>query len=651
MTSMSMKTTNTNHEARPSRASGAIREAPGLRRLQLAITRVLIVLAMLVTVRYFYWRALHTMNPAAKWFFYLFLGAEVLNFLEAALFYFTTWKPAHHTAPPPLLNRSVDVFIATYNEPVSILRDTVVCAVSMRYPHKTYILDDGNRPEVRDLARQFGCGYIGRSERRHAKAGNLNNALKFTDGEFIVTLDADHVPTPELVDQLIGFFADPNVSIVQTSQDFYNMDSFQHVTDWRTWFGWQQQELFFSVIQPGKDGYDAAFYCGSPAIIRRKALEDVGGFATETITEDMHTGLRLQKKGWRVLYYNRTLARGLAPQTFTGFATQWLRWGRGAMQVLRRESPLFSKGLSFGQRVCYFASFYFYWMSYQKLIYVLTPIFCLLSGIFPLVAEPSLFVLYFGPYFILNILATVALQRGLRSFLLSEQFNLMKMHVLMKTIVGLFRREGEFSVTPKSRSGAPRWTEVWPQLAILMALGIALVVGAMRLGRAEPGYAFWALVVNLFWALFYLLLSAPVVWRAMVRKELRGSYRFPSRLDVPVRFDAVASNSVQVNGLAYARNLNRFGFSITRENAIPVETLLDIQLTIPGRSIRALGKVMWNEEYKFEGRTRVANGIRFEHIDPLDQDEISKYLFWEVAPRHGSLLRLTQATQTEELGA
>ncbi len=648
---MGVKTTNRNHEAPPSAPPAAAREAPGLRRFKVAITRLLIVLAVLVTVRYFWWRALHTLNPAAKWFFYLFLGAELLNFLEAALFYITTWKPTHHASPPALLGRSVDVFIATYNEPLSILRDTVVCAVSMHYPHKTYILDDGNRPEVRELARQFGCGYIGRSQRTHAKAGNLNNALQLTDSEFIVTLDADHVPTPELIDQLIGFFADPQVAIVQTSQDFYNMDSFQHVTDWRTWFGWQQQELFFGVIQPGKDGYDAAFYCGSPAMLRRKALAEVGGFATETITEDMHTGLRLQKKGWRVLYCNRTLARGLAPQTFTGFATQWLRWGHGAMQVLRRERPVFGKGLSFGQRVCYFASFYFYWMSYQKLIYILTPIFCLLSGIYPLVSEPALFVLYFGPYFLLNILATSVLQRGLRSFLLSEQFNLMKMHVLMKTIVGLFRSDSKFTVTPKSRSGAPRWTEMWPQMAILMALVVALIVGGLKLGRAEPGYQFWALVVNLFWAFFYLLLTAPVVWRALVRKELRGNYRFPSRLDVPVRFDSVASNGGPVSGLAYARNLNRFGFSITRESAIPVETLLEIELTVPGRAVRALGKVMWNEEYKFEGRKRVANGIRFEHIDPLDQDEISKYLFWEVAPRHGSLLRLTQATQTEEPNA
>jgi hypothetical protein len=182
-------------------------------------------------------------------------------------------------------------------------------------------------------------------------------------------------------------------------------------------------------------------------------------------------------------------------------------------------------------------------------------------------------------------------------------------------------------------------------------LVIAILVGAMRLSGAAPGYAFWALVVNIFWALFYLLLTAPVIWRAMVRKELRGTYRFPSRLDVPVRFDSTAANGVEVNGLAYARNLNRFGFSITRENAIPPDTLLEIELALPGHTVRALGKVMWNEEYEFEGRRRVANGVRFEQIDPLDQDEVSKYLFWEVAPRHGTLLRLTQTSQSEEPNA
>jgi cellulose synthase (UDP-forming) len=187
---------------------------------RLAFARLLVVLAIPFSLRYFYWRVGTTMNPVARWFFYLFLAAEMLNFIEALLFYFTAWKPAHHAVPAFLPGHTVDILIATYNEPVHLLRETLVCAVSVKYPHKTYILDDGNRAEVRALAAELGCSYITRENRIHAKAGNLNNALRQTDGEFIVTLDADHVPMPDLIDQLIGFFNDPKVAAVQTAQDF-----------------------------------------------------------------------------------------------------------------------------------------------------------------------------------------------------------------------------------------------------------------------------------------------------------------------------------------------------------------------------------------------------------------------------------------------
>ena len=142
------------------------------------------------------------MNPAARWFFWGFLIAEVLNFIEAALFYVTTWAPTRYVAPSALGNRSVDVFIATYNEPIELLRETVLCAVNMTYPHKTYVLDDGNRSEVRELARELGAEYMTRSDNTHAKAGNLNNAFAKTGGEFILTLDADHVPAPDLIEQV-----------------------------------------------------------------------------------------------------------------------------------------------------------------------------------------------------------------------------------------------------------------------------------------------------------------------------------------------------------------------------------------------------------------------------------------------------------------
>jgi len=613
--------------------------------------RVVIVFALIFTFRYFYWRISSTKNPAAVWFFYIFLAAEMLNFIEAALFYFTTWKPTHRISQPVITGKSVDIFITTYDEPVSLLRETVLCAVSVQYPHTTYLLDDGSRHEIEELARELGCKYISRTDRTGAKAGNLNNALKASGGEFIVTLDADHVPMPDLVDQLIGFFADPKVAIVQTTQDFYNLDSFQHLTHWESQRSWQQQELFFSVIQPGKDGYNATFYCGSPAMLRRKAIEDAGGFASESITEDMHTGLRLQKKAWTVLYYNRTVARGLAPQTYRGFATQWERWGRGAMQVLRSENPLFGRGLSFGQRLSYFASFYFYWMSYQKLIYIATPIFCLLSGIFPLVATPRTFAMYFLPYFILNIAATASLQGGLRGFWLSEEFNIIKMPVLMKTLMGLVRREATFKVTPKAQDTAAGWTEVWLQSLLLLGVITAVALGGWKLYHAPPGYFFWAIAVNVMWAAFYIGLLIPVIWRALRHQELRDSYRFPHRLDVPVLFGYDIPGGGRIVGRGFARNLNRNGFSLTQKSAMPQGAILAVEMSLPARTIHAHARVVRNKEF-FRGQNkRVASGLVFEQIDPADQDAISKHLFWEVAPRHGHILNLTRTSQTRSARA
>jgi cellulose synthase (UDP-forming) len=611
------------------------------------VRHALALLGMLAMVPYFYWRIFYTVNPAALWFFYLFLFAEGLNLLESILFYATTWKASTRVVQPPLRGRTVDVFVPTYNESAMLLRDTLVCALAIRYPHRTWVLDDGDRPEIRELADELGCEYLSRHERSHAKAGNLNAALARTTGEFVVVLDADHVPSPDIVDELIGFFADPKVAIVQAAQDFYNLDSFQHRTNWKARHAWQQQELFFGVIQPGKDALNAAYYCGSPAMLRRAALEEVGGFATETITEDIHTGLRLQRRGWEVAYINRTLARGLAPQTFIGFVTQWSRWGRGAMQVLRAENPVFRKGLHFGQRLCYFASLYFYWMSYQKLIYVVTPIFCLLTGIFPLVAVPKTYLLLFTPYLVLNVAASSVLQRGFRSFLTSEQFNVLKMPVLMGAMRGLFRTKSEFAVTPKSRAGAAHWTDVRLLLVVELAMLSSVGVGIWRLSHASAGYEFWAVIVNLAWAIFYFFLIGPLLVKALRQEELRVAYRFPGLLQVPVRFSYVNSKRTAVTDNAFARNLNRTGLSLTVTTAIPVGTLLDLELKLADRRILAAGEVVRSQAIDADGRRRHSNGVRFTRITEEDQDAIAKYLFWKVAERHGQMLHVTASSQAE----
>jgi cellulose synthase (UDP-forming) len=625
-------------------------QSPPLGPLRKIVARVLVVAALLLAIRYFVWRFTGTFNPAAAWFFWVFLAAELVGFVEIALFYLTTWPARKHTPQPPPVGKTVDVFIATYNEPVGLLRDTAVCALNMRYPHETWLLDDGNRPEVKLLAEELGCRYLGRVDRSHAKAGNLNNALKHSSGEFLITLDADHVPMPDMIEQLLGFFQEPRVAIVQANQDFYNLDSFQHETDWGDQAAWQQQELFFNVVQPGKDAFNAAMYCGSPAVLRRSALEDVGGFATETVTEDMHTGLRLQRRGWRVVYYNRTVARGLAPQTYAAYNTQWHRWGLGAMQVFRLERPLLGPGLSLGQRISYLASFYFYWSSVQKLFYLLVPFFCVVSGIFPLSAPPRTYLDYFVPYLLLNLMATALLQGGFLGFIRTERYNLIKLGSMIRSLSGLYRTKATFAVTPKARGTAAPWQRLRFHFVLIALLAAAVVVGAWRMSTAPEGFHFWAYTVNVGFALFFLWLLVPAVRLALTRKELRTTYRFPQRLDLPVRFRLMGSGQ-EAWAEAFARNLNRFGLSLTLDTELPQETRLELVMRIHDREIRAEGAIRWSEVFRVGRLVRVANGMRFDRISVEDQDAIARYLFWEVAPKHGELLTLTRNAQQGEVAA
>jgi cellulose synthase (UDP-forming) len=606
--------------------------------------RVVILLAVVASLRYFAWRVTDTMNPAVVWFFWLFLAAELIGFGEVLLFYLTTWRRRYHNPEPALPGRTVDVFIPTYNEPVALLRDTVVCAVSMRYPHTTWILDDGNRADVRALAEELGCRYLARGKRAHAKAGNLNHALAHSSGEFVVTLDADHVPQPDLIERLLGFFEKKKVAIVQVNQDFYNLDSFQHATNWEDRAAWQQQELFFNVIQPGKDALGAAMYCGSPAMLRRSALAEIGGFATETVTEDMHTGLRLQKRGWEVIYYNKTLARGLAPQTFEAYRTQWHRWGLGAMQVFRLERPFLGAGLSLSQRLSYLSSFYFYWTSVQKLFFLFIPVLCVATGVFPLLTDPRQYVEYFVPALVLNLVATISLQGGINGFVLTERYNLIKLGSMLRALSGLVRRQAQFKVTPKSKSGSATVRQVLPYLVAVGLLGFSVVAGGFRIVNADGPNELWAYAITVGFALFFLYLLVPVVALAFKRRELRTNYRFPERLDLPLRVRMAGSgNTAWIE--SYARNLNRFGLSITLDTGLVRNTDVDLEIRLPDRVVHAVASVRWANRLVLVKGTRFANGLRFDRISQDDQDAIARHLFWEIAPRHGEQLTMTHRSQ------
>lgn len=241
--------------------------------LRVLVFRIIALTSVALGLNYLYYRYTRSLNVNALWFAIPLLLAETYSFIDTLLFMFMMWRPALRSAPPTTPDHTVDVFITSYSEPVALVRQTAEAALRIRYPHNTYVLDDGNRPEMRTVCEEIGCGYITRGPEwqnrpRHAKAGNVNNALLQTTGEFVLILDADQIPEPEILDHTLGYFTDPKVAFVQTPQYFYNVPLGDP-------FG-SQAPLFYGPIQRGKDGWNAAFFCGSNAVLRREALLQLG---------------------------------------------------------------------------------------------------------------------------------------------------------------------------------------------------------------------------------------------------------------------------------------------------------------------------------------------------------------------------------------
>jgi cellulose synthase (UDP-forming) len=236
--------------------------------------RVLALLSVLLGVNYVAWRWLDSINWSAWWIAVPLVIAETYSLIDTILFAITMWRARERPAPASGPAGTVDVFVTTYDEPIEMVMATARAAKRIAYPHETWVLDDGARPELERAAHAAGIGYITRSpdwagKPRHAKAGNLNNALFRTEGEFLLILDADQIPDPAILDRTLGYFGDdPEVALVQTPQYFVNVDESDPLGS--------QAPLFYGPIQQGKDGWNAAFFCGSNAVLRREALMQLG---------------------------------------------------------------------------------------------------------------------------------------------------------------------------------------------------------------------------------------------------------------------------------------------------------------------------------------------------------------------------------------
>jgi len=456
------------------------------------------IAAVLALVVYLWWRIAATLpaggsNRSVAW---ILIGFEALPLLGLTVKSITLWS-IDAPAPPPVTaapnGLRVAVLIPTYNEPAEVIAPTIAASCALEPAHETWVLDDGDRPWVADMCVVMGARYVCRPVHDHAKAGNLNYALDLMAAEaaegarsidVIGVLDCDHVPLPTFLTATLGWFADERIALVQGPQSFYNAGAFDD--DGFT----GEQGLFFNVLMPARHHAGAGpFWCGSTSLLRVAALREVGGVATETITEDMHTTLKLIRAGWHTAYHHQTLALGLAPATPDQYLLQRRRWGMGAMQILVHDRLWAAKRWMSWRNFHEYLIGTLWWLEgFATLFAFAVPIAILLSGAETSTASPLVFLCAFVAMFSVRLWGAKQLLR--RQIRWSTAFALR----VFRVPIGLAcmwwlvtRKQLQFEVTPKGGSDARRRGRAPRVLHVLIATSaVILAVAAAGLAGVVP---------------------------------------------------------------------------------------------------------------------------------------------------------------------
>jgi cellulose synthase (UDP-forming) len=569
----------------------------------------------LLTIVYLYVR-IPLWNPDSPTLSTLLLAAELFGIFSLALHIFSTWALIDRRAPAPALGVTADLFITTWNEPVEMLRNTLLAAKSVKHAGTVWLLDDGAREEMKVLAAELGVAYLARNERTHAKAGNLNNALCHSTSDHVAIFDCDHAPSPDFLERTLGYFSDPRIAFVQTPQDFYNVDSFQHRGKRARQEVWHEQTLFYRVIQPGKDRWDAAFFCGSCAVVRRAALDAIGGFATGTITEDLHTSLKLHKNGWSSAYHAEALAFGLSPSDFDQYQTQRLRWAKGAMQVWRKEGFLFSAGLTLAQRLSYLASTATYFEGWQKGIVYFLPVVVILTGWMPITNVGPLFLMLFALWLLSGMMLNEMVSRGYAKTLWMEEYNFFRYFTFIRASLALvLPTDWRFTVTQKGRSGDRSWMmKLLPQIMLVMSAAVGAVLGTY-IYATQHHLTPSAFAVTLVFLAFDLILGARALsFAARHARQRRGSHRFLLPVPVTVTLDDRGQSRSTI-----AEEVSSDGMSLQSAENVASEDVRGV-LHLPNGDLPFQATV----RRKFsDGRI----ALEFRWPDPADADALNACLY------------------------
>lgn len=511
---------------------------------------VLFVISVTVSGRYLWWRCTSTIRPDSGIELFLaltLLFAEIYAFIVMVLGYFQVcWVLDRKPMPLPADRStwpSVDIFIPTYNESLEVIKPTVFAALNLDWPAdklRVHLLDDGSRDAFAVFAQSVGVNYIKRKDHNHAKAGNINHAMGLTNGEFIAIFDCDHVPSCDFLTSTIGWLVhDKKIALVQTPHHFYSPDPFEKNLHLEKGMP-SEDSLFHDFIQKGNDTWNAVMFCGSNAVMRRSALMQIGGIAVETVTEDAHTSLKLNRLGWKSAYVSRPVASGLSTESLSAHIGQRIRWARGMIQIFRLDNPFLGKGLSLPQRLCFFNAMVHFLHGLPRLIFLVAPLPYMFADIYVIYATAAAIFAYVIPHMVHAAITNQILQRGYRYPFLSGVYEaVLAWYILLPTTVALiFPHKGKFNVTAKGMTIDKKYVdwEISKPILVLIALNLAgLAVGIFKAATAADSQVS-TLVINIGWIVYNLMVLGAAFAVAVEEVQKHRLPRITLKVPATVKF-------------------------------------------------------------------------------------------------------------------
>ncbi|MGB3403515.1 MAG: glycosyltransferase [Microcoleaceae cyanobacterium] len=606
-------------------------------------SRVIVVSVLLaVTLRYFLWRSLSTLNLADPLNGILSLAILLMEIVvifsnSLQVYHSLKIKKRHNQADQMSVavvegkyQPSVDILIPTYNEPVSILRRTIIGCQAIDYVDKTiYLLDDTRRPEVRKIADELGCEYITRPDNRHAKAGNLNHAISQTHGELIVVFDADFVPTTNFLTRTLGFFQDSKIALLQTHQSFYNADPVARNLGLEDRLP-QEVEIFSRHYQLLRDGLETALCYGSSFVVRRSALLETGGFVTESLSEDYYTGIRLSAKGYRVIYLGESLSAGLSAENMSAHVIQRMRWARGTLQAFFvKASPFIIPGLKPKQRLAHFEGIIQWFTSVFRLFFLILPIICYSFSLSPIHATATELIYFFLPYYLIQLFTFSWLNYRSRSALISDIYSIAQCFPVSIAVFSTLTRpfSKPFKVTPKGVESNRFYFNLylaWPLILILIG-----TIFCLWKSWNQPSWV-------LFWSIYNIFMISVSLLILLDAPRLSVYEWFQLRRVMQVKIDDQTLWGVTTK-------LSEIGaeIALTQQNyllKLPIEAKQTIELELSENQLKLTGKVI---NYQSNGEYPILR-IEFENVTLPQHRELVKLLFcrpgqWQAHQTPGEL--------------